>query len=114
MRKKKREFSKIITTSVAATFTLLAVGFVVFVCYEMHRQNDLSPVAWIGPSLVGLLVAVLGFYMSRAKAKDLSDLEWEKTKKLTQLKTKYPDSFVHGNIALDDTDTYIEGGTGNE
>ncbi len=100
---------------IVATFCPLAVCFVIFVCYEMHRLKDLSPVAYIGPSIVGPLATVLGFYMWRANAKDKSDLEWEKTKKLTQLKTKHPASFSQSYVALSDTDVYTDtenGGNG--
>lgn len=98
MRERKREYSKVVTTAVVATFTALAVGFIVFVCYEMHVQGDLSPVAYIGPSIVGLLATVLGFYMWRAKAKSQNDLEWEKTKQLTQFREKHPEYFTTGKV----------------
>lgn len=87
-----------ITTIVVSVFSTLAVGFVVFVCYEMHRLNDLSPVAYIGPSIVGLLASVLAFYMWRAKAKSQTDLEWEKTRQLTALRKKHPEAFVEGVV----------------
>lgn len=102
MRTKKREYSKMATTAVVATFTALAVGFVAFVCYEMHRLEDLSPVAYIGPSIVGLLAAVLGFYMWRAKAKSQNDLEWEKTKQLSLFREKHPEYFTQGTDIYDD------------
>ena len=95
---RKHEYSKVITTIVVAVFSVLAVGFVVFVCYEMHRLGDLTPVAYIGPSIVGLLATVLAFYMWRAKAKSENDLEWEKTKQLTALRNKYPEAFTQGEI----------------
>lgn len=94
----RKEYSKVITTAVVVTFSLVAIAFIVFVCYEMHRLNDLSPVAYIGPSIVGLLATVLAFYMWRAKAKSQTDLEWEKTKQLTALREKHPEAFVEGMV----------------
>lgn len=102
MSKKKTEYSKIVTAIVVAVFSALAVGFIVFVCYEMHRQNDLSPVAYIGPSIAGILASVLGFYMWRAKAKSQTDLEWEKTKQLTLFREKHPESFTEGIVSISD------------
>ena len=108
MRRKHREYSQMATTAVVATFSTLAVGFVIFVCYEMHRMvslgmNDpLAPVTYIGPSIVGLLAAVLGFYMWRAKAKSQNDLEWEKTRQLTLFREKHPEYFTQGAQVHDD------------
>ena len=96
--KRKVEYSKIVTTIVVSVFSALAVGFIAFVCYEMHRQSDLSPVAYIGPSIAGILASVLGFYMWRAKAKSQTDLEWEKTKQLTLFREKHPDAFTEGSV----------------
>lgn len=103
--RKKIEYSKIVTTIVVSVFSALAVGFIAFVCYEMHRQSDLSPVAYIGPSIAGILASVLGFYMWRAKAKSQTDLEWEKTKRLTQYREKHPDAFTEGFVDIVDNDT---------
>ena len=100
--RKKREYSKVVTTAVVTTFSLVAVAFIIFVCYEMHILGDLSPVAYIGPSIVGLLATVLAFYMWRAKAKSQTDLEWEKTKKLTELREKHPESFTEGAVNVNE------------
>lgn len=105
MSKKKTEYSKIVTAIVVAVFSALAVGFIAFVCYEMHRQNDLSPVAYIGPSIAGILASVLGFYMWRAKAKSQTDLEWEKTKQFTLFREKHPESFTEGTVDISDVVT---------
>lgn len=102
MGTKKTEYSKIVTTIVVTVFSALAVGFIAFVCYEMHRQSDLSPVAYIGPSIAGILASVLGFYMWRAKAKSQTDLEWEKTKQLTLFREKHPDAFTEASINIDE------------
>ena len=102
MGAKKKEYSKIISTIVITIFSALAIGFIVFVCYEMHRLRDLSPVAYIGPSIVGVLVAVFGFYMWRAKAKSQTDLEWEKTRQLTLFREKHPEYFTMGTVDIED------------
>lgn len=110
MGAKRTEYSKIITTIVVVVFSALAVGFIAFVCYEMHRQNDLSPVAYIGPSIAGILATIIGFYMWRAKAKSQTDLEWEKTKNLTLLRKEYPEAFTEGSVdVLDDCEEEIGG-----
>ena len=59
--RKKREYSKVVTTVMVTIFSVIAICFIVFVCYEMHRLKDLAPVAYIGPSVVGLLATVLAF-----------------------------------------------------
>lgn len=112
MRSNKREYSKIITSIVLTVFSLLAWGFVVFVCYEMHIQQDLSPVADLGPTIVGIPAAIVALYMWRAKAKSKTDLEWEQAKQLTKLKEKYPAAFTRGEIVSDETTTIDEGGNG--
>lgn len=102
MKKNKREYSKTITTIIVGVFSLLAVGFIIFVCYEMHRQNDLSPIAYIGPTIAGVPTAVVGFYMSRAKAKSKTDLEWERTKQLTLFREQHPETFVQGTVDFEE------------
>ena len=101
-KKKKREYSKVITSLVVGVLLVLAVAFIAFICYEMHMLGDLSPVAYIGPSLTVPITGVLGFYMWRAKAKSQTDLEWEKTKKLTKLREKHPENFTQGEVNIDD------------
>lgn len=108
--KKQKEYSKTYTTVLSAIFSTLAVAFVIFVCYEMHRMvsmgmsDALGPVAYIGPSIVGILVTIVGFYMWRAKAKSKTDLEWEKTKRLTEFREKHPECFTRGTVEIDDND----------
>lgn len=113
MRAQKREYSKIITTIVLSVFSSLAVGFVVFVCYEMHRLRDLSAVEHLAGPIVGIPAAIVAFYMWRAKAKSKSDLEWEKTKQLTLLRKKYPEHFVNGSIENDENSIIGESVDGN-
>lgn len=83
-RKKSREFSKL----VVARTEVLAWLFVIFACYEMHRQNNLEPIAYIGAGVVGLLSIVVGTYMWRAKQRDFADLEFERIKKMAELREK--------------------------
>ena len=90
-----------VTTSVVAVFSTLAVGFVVFICYEMHRLGDLTPVAYMAAPIIGIPVAVVGFYMWRAKAKSQTDLEWEKTKQLTLFREKHPEAFTEGTLNIE-------------
>ena len=110
-RKKKKEYSKTMVTFLATIITTLAVAFIVFVCYEMHRMvtmgmpDALAAVAYIGPSIAGILVAIVGFYMWRAKAKSISDIEWEKTKQLTKFREKHPEYFTRATIELDEEDS---------
>lgn len=111
MRFNKREYSKIVTTVVLTVFSLLAWGFVIFVCVEMHIQEDLSPVADLGPTIVGIPAAIVALYMWRARAKSKTDLEWEQTKQLTKLKEKYPAAFTRGEVMTEEVLT-DEGGDG--
>ena len=118
MTKRKKEFSKVITATVVGLFSFVAIAFIIFVCYEMHRQRDLSPVGYIGIPIVGLLVTTLGFYKSRAKAKSITDLEWEMTRRATALKKENPDAYarwvlsqVGADVSDNQTDNF-NGGAG--
>lgn len=101
MKRKRHEYSKVVTSLVVATFSLLAVGFVIFVCYEMHRTGNLDPVGHLAGPILGIPAAVIAFYMWRAKAKSQNDLEWEKTKQLTKFREKHPEYFIQGKIQSD-------------
>jgi hypothetical protein len=46
--------------------------------------------------------------MSRAKAKSKTDLEWEKTKRLTEFREKHPEAFSYGSVDFDDPMEVIE------
>ena len=95
--KPKREFSKkVVTTTMYGSW-----AFILFACYEMHIQQTLEPIAYIGAGIVGLLSIVIGAYMWRAKQKDLADLEYEKVKKMTALRVK------HGDNVQPDTITQV-------
>lgn len=105
MRANKKEYSKLVTTPTVTIFSVLAVGFVAFVCYEMHRLGDLSPVAYMAAPILGIPAAIIAFYMWRAKAKSQTDLEWEKTKRLTEYREKHPEHFVQGFVEMEE-ETY--------
>ena len=109
--RRKREYSKIVTTILVTVFTALAVFFAIFVCYEMHIQENLEPVQHMAGPILGIPAAIVAFYMWRAKAKSKSDLEWEKTKQLTKFREKHPEYFTRVNIE-DDTDDITGGGLG--
>ena len=102
--KKKKEYSKRMTTAVLATFTILAVSFVVFVCYEIHRLEDLTAVEHLAGPIVGIPAAIVAFYMWRAKAKSKCDLEWEKTRQLTLFREQHPECFIRGDVETYETD----------
>lgn len=89
MRRKKREFSKIIVAAIVA----LCIYFVLWSMHAMEETGDLSPIQYLAPSLAGVLAAIVVGYFSRAKAKDKADLEYEKTKQLSKLKRQYGDDF---------------------
>lgn len=88
--KQKVQTSKLIVYSSLA----LSWAFIIFICYEMHRLCDLSPVAVIGTSLVGMIAATNAAYMWRAKQEDYLKLELEKIKRLSEMKKKYGDDFI--------------------
>lgn len=104
--KPRREYSKTLTTAVVGVILTVAVGFIGFCCYEMHRLSDLSPVAYIGPSIVGVLATSVGAYMWRAKCKSKTDLEWEQTRRMTELRDKHPDGLERGGVTDPGDDSY--------
>ncbi len=65
-RRSKAEFSKIIFILIAVvTVTVLA-----FSLYMIYITGDLSPLAYIIPSVFGELAAATGFYYNKAKAEN--------------------------------------------
>lgn len=80
-RLKKKPFSKC-----AVSYVLfLSSAFLIWACYEMHRLNNLEPIAYIGTGVIGLIAASLGFYVWRAKASDLYDIAIKKARKEQEL-----------------------------
>lgn len=100
----KRHFVEFSKLAVTATF-LLVVGFILYVCVEMHIQQNLEPVSYVGAGLLVCLGVIVRAYMKRAYQKDLVNLEIEKAKKLTQLKEKHGDDFVYEPISDVSVDT---------
>ena len=96
--KPTKEYSKSFTTILASVFTIIAIAFLIFVCYEMHVQQDLTPVDSIWQTIGGVIIAIVGFYMWRARAKSKTDLEWEQTKRLTEFREKHPEYFTKGSV----------------
>ena len=82
-KKPEKEYSKSFTTIISLVLASIAIPFLIFVCYEMHVQQDLAPVESIWETIGWVVIAIVGFYMWRAKAKSKTDLEWEQTKRLT-------------------------------
>lgn len=78
-------WSKVLTASVV----LLAYGFVIWACFEMHRLDALSPIAYIGASIIGLVATVITAYMWRAKHKGLVEGDKEFTEFMAELEKKY-------------------------
>lgn len=101
-KKPKKEYSKSFTTIATSIVAFVAVPFLVFVCYEMHIQQDLTPVEPIWETIGWVIIAIVGFYMWRAKAKSKTDLEWKQTKRLTLFKKKHPEYFVKGSVDVSD------------
>lgn len=87
MRLKKRPTSKVVLFFVM----LLVAVFIVWCCYEMHRLDDLSPLAYIGPSVIALGATAVGFYNWRAKQSDMVQIEIKRLELIAQLKQTYGD-----------------------
>lgn len=101
-KKPEKEYSKSFTTIIASVLACIAVPFLIFVCYEMHVQQDLTPVESIWETIGWVVIAIVGFYMWRAKAKSQTDLEWEQTKRLTLFREQHPEYFIKGSVDTSD------------
>lgn len=64
--KKKMEFSKKIFTGV----TIGVVFVVLFSCFMIFRTGDLTPLAYLIPSVFVELATATGFYYNKAKAEN--------------------------------------------
>jgi len=62
-KKKKIEFSKIIFIGIAAT----TIAVVIFSCVMIWRTGDLSPLAYLIPSVFTELATATGFYYRKAQ-----------------------------------------------
>lgn len=85
-RKRRVPFSQLLVSTVV----LVSVGYIVWLCYEMHRLDDLTPATVMSTAVIGLLSVIVSAYMWRAKQSDLYELELSKTKEIAKLKEKYP------------------------
>ena len=66
-----RKTSKIPTSKLVVWyFIVLGTLFLLYCCWEMHRLCDLSPMAYIAPTVMGFMATVLGVYVYRAKKTD--------------------------------------------
>ena len=66
-----RKTSKIPTSKLVVWyFIVLSTLFLLYCCWEMHRLCDLSPMAYIAPTVMGFMASVLGVYVYRAKKTD--------------------------------------------
>lgn len=74
----------------------------------MHLQNDLSPMAYVAPSVLGFMTAISGVYVYRAKKTDefvlalkKAEIEKEKGIKIDSLdennSVDYTEDFTNGN-----------------
>lgn len=93
----KTEYSKKITTAAV----ILAYAFVIFVCYEMHRLCDLSPVSFIGVGIIAMLAICVRSYMKRAYQRDLVWMRVNQSRELSKLKVEYGDNFIMAEQQMD-------------
>ena len=91
---KKVEFSKKVTIA----SVILAYLFVIFVCYEIHIQQNLEPIAYIGSAIVIMLSICVRAYMKRAYQQDVIHMKVDQARKLSQLKQEYGDDFIYENV----------------
>ena len=62
-RKKKIEFSKVIFVGISA----VTISVAVFACVMIWRTGDLSPLAYLIPSVFAELATATGFYYRKAQ-----------------------------------------------
>lgn len=95
------------------TVVIICVAFLVWCCYEMHRQNDLAPLAYIGGEIGAILTASFGLYCWRAKATDtfkitLLKAELEKQEGIT-INTNVPqDGEIENYMGDESNGNYVE------
>lgn len=70
-QKPKREFSKMILV-VVSIFTF---GITVFSCVMIWRTGDLSPLAYLIPSIFAEAATATGFYYRKAEAENIRKIE---------------------------------------
>lgn len=66
MKKKKKEFSKIILICVA----IVALLVIIFACVMIAITKDLSPLSYLIPAVFAEMATGTAFYYSKAKAEN--------------------------------------------
>ena len=88
--KQKKGTSKKITYWMFA----IAVAFMIFVCYEMHILQDLTPIEYVADIIkVALPIGIIA-YMWRAVMEDKMELQLMYNEELSKGKVKYGDNYV--------------------
>lgn len=95
-KSKKRK----VPTSKVVVFVVLAlvIAFVAWSCYEMHRLNDISSLAYTGPSVLALGAAAVAAYNWRAKQTDMVQIELKRLELIAELKVKYGDNLPNETL----------------
>ena len=88
--KQKKGTSKKITYWIFA----IAVAFIIFVCYEMHTLQDLTPIEYVADIIkIALPIGIIA-YMWRAVMEDKMELQLMYNEELSKGKVKYGDNYV--------------------
>lgn len=88
--KQKKGTSKKITYWMFA----ISVAFMVFVCYEMHTLQDLTPIEYVADIIkIALPIGIIA-YMWRAVMEDKMELQLRYNEELSKGKVKYGDNYV--------------------
>lgn len=66
MKRRRKEFSKVILLFVS----MVSLAVLIFSLYMIYSTGDLSPLAYIVPSVFAELAAATGFYYNKAKAEN--------------------------------------------
>lgn len=107
---KKKEYSKSIVAWMIIPLFIMVYCFIIFCCYMIFRTNDLSPITYIAPAILGAFAAIccitVKWYMWRAKQKDYVQLDIEKNKMLSRMKKEFGDDFVYQETREVETPDY--------
>lgn len=72
----------------------ISVAFMVFVCYEMHTLQDLTPIEYVADIIkIALPIGIIA-YMWRAVMEDKMELQLRYNEELSKGKVKYGDNYV--------------------
>jgi hypothetical protein len=86
----KYTFSKIILMVLIA----LSVGITLFSCIMMYITSDISPLAYLVPSIFTELATSTGFYYWKAKAENKSKLRNQVVLNILQMRSEYKDADI--------------------